>query len=87
LHDSQGFEPGEVENLKLAKDFIRKRSQQPELKDRLHAIWYDPRPRALRTIHDACRLCIEIPHANGRLFETGDEEFLKLNHEGSVFCT
>ncbi|KAG8868735.1 hypothetical protein FRB97_001954 [Tulasnella sp. 331] len=63
LHDSQGFEQGELANLHTVKDFIRRRNAMPALQDRIHAVW----------------LCIQIPYAGGRLLETGDEEFLKAD--------
>ncbi|KZP26940.1 hypothetical protein FIBSPDRAFT_854283 [Athelia psychrophila] len=62
LHDSQGFEPGETGNLNTVKDFILSRGDTVDLKDQVHAVW----------------LCAEIPFAGGRVFEIGDEEFLKL---------
>jgi predicted GTPase len=39
LHDSQGFVAGETQNLETVVRFITERVKQPELKDRLHAIW------------------------------------------------
>jgi hypothetical protein len=39
LHDSQGFEPGEVDNFQRVRDFIQARNRMPNLKDKLHAIW------------------------------------------------
>jgi hypothetical protein len=39
LHDSQGLEPGEVENLEIVQRFIERRSKMPDIKDKLHAIW------------------------------------------------
>jgi len=68
LHDSQGFEPGEVSNFNIVKKFIEKRSREPHIKDQLHAIWF----------------CIQVPHVGGRVFETGDEMFLQLNHKVPV---
>ncbi|KAF5356472.1 hypothetical protein D9757_012476 [Collybiopsis confluens] len=62
LHDSQGFAAGETQNFETVKRFIDGRAVQPELKDRLHAIWF----------------CMEIPTENGALFQTADEKFLKL---------
>ncbi|KDQ53818.1 hypothetical protein JAAARDRAFT_197254 [Jaapia argillacea MUCL 33604] len=62
LHDSQGLESGEVDNLNKIKDFVKRRMAEPKIKDRLHAVW----------------LCIEVPRAGGRLFETGTEELLQL---------
>jgi len=39
LHDSCGFEPGEVDNVQISRNFIQSRLQEPDLKDRLHAVW------------------------------------------------
>ncbi|KAJ7730914.1 hypothetical protein B0H16DRAFT_1584530 [Mycena metata] len=63
VHDSMGFEPGQDENFKAAKAFLELRSgYNVALKDRVHVIW----------------LCIQVPHAGGRVFEKGDEAFLRL---------
>ena len=40
LHDSQGFEPGEGDNYDAVKDFIKKRKNEPDIRNQLHAIWY-----------------------------------------------
>ncbi|KAF9460943.1 hypothetical protein BDZ94DRAFT_862602 [Collybia nuda] len=61
LHDSLGFEYCEDNTVEIVQKFLRRRSQEPLIKDRVHAIW----------------LCISIPIANGRLIETSVEEFLK----------
>jgi len=61
LHDSMGFEPGDTENYDLTVKFLEDRTEKSKpLMDRLHVIW----------------LCIQIPTADGRVFETGDEQFL-----------
>ncbi|KAJ7873898.1 hypothetical protein B0H14DRAFT_2719196 [Mycena olivaceomarginata] len=61
LHDSMGFEPGDTVNLELALKFLGDRTKKSTpFMDRLHVIW----------------LCIQIPTAGGRVFETGDEEFI-----------
>jgi len=39
FHDSRGFEGGSEDELKAVQDFVRQRSQERLLKDRLHAIW------------------------------------------------
>ncbi|KAJ7787445.1 hypothetical protein B0H14DRAFT_2953336 [Mycena olivaceomarginata] len=63
LHDSMGFEPGDEENLERAKQFLESRTgDDVDLKERVHVIW----------------LCIQVPYADSRVFETGDEDFLKL---------
>ncbi|KAF7333948.1 G domain-containing protein [Mycena sanguinolenta] len=57
-----GFEPGNTNEFETAKEFFKSRGKKVPLKDRVHVIW----------------LCIQVPHAGSRVFETGDEEFLKL---------
>jgi hypothetical protein len=42
FHDSRGFEAGGEDELKLVQDFVRRKSQEKRLKDRLHAIWFVP---------------------------------------------
>ena len=39
FHDSRGFEAGTTGELEDVTDFIKKRAEKKELKDRLHAIW------------------------------------------------
>ncbi|KAE9390773.1 hypothetical protein BT96DRAFT_1001977 [Gymnopus androsaceus JB14] len=68
LHDSQGFAAGETHNYKTVEEFIAERARQPELRDRLHAIWF----------------CAEIPTENGALFEAADENFLNLSDMHNV---
>jgi hypothetical protein len=41
FHDSQGFCHGSGDNFEVVKYFIQTRSQMPNLKDRLHVIWFD----------------------------------------------
>jgi hypothetical protein len=42
FHDSRGFEGGSDDELKTAQDFVSRRSQERQLKNRLHAIWFVP---------------------------------------------
>ncbi|KAK1224299.1 hypothetical protein PQX77_012807 [Marasmius sp. AFHP31] len=66
LHDSQGFAHGEVDNYQTVEKFIKERTDEKKpLKDRLHAIWF----------------CVEIPTANGALFEKGEEKIFELKLE------
>jgi hypothetical protein len=39
LHDSKGFEPGDLNQYQIVKDFIDKRMGMSELKEKLHAVW------------------------------------------------
>jgi hypothetical protein len=41
LHDSQGFSHADAGNFEIVQTFIEKRSKMTDLKDRLHAIWFD----------------------------------------------
>ena len=40
FHDSRGFEAGGKDELEAVKEFVKSKSQQPRLKNRLHAIWF-----------------------------------------------
>jgi len=44
FHDSRGFEAGGEDELKIVQDFVRRKSQEKRLKDRLHAIWFGSLP-------------------------------------------
>ncbi|KAI0245359.1 hypothetical protein BJV78DRAFT_1365433 [Lactifluus subvellereus] len=69
LHDSQGFETGDVTAFETVRQFIVERSKEDlELKERVHALW----------------LCTETPTAGGRVFEAGDERLLQFLHESGT---
>jgi len=61
----------------------------PQVKDRLHAVWYVSCNMHSKYPFDVptSRLCLLIPRARGRLIESGDEEFLKLPFGDSTFRT
>jgi hypothetical protein len=40
FHDSRGFEAGDDRQLGIVQDFVRRRSQEKSLNNRLHAIWF-----------------------------------------------
>ena len=40
FHDSRGFEAGSEYELEKVQEFVKSKSQQKQLKDRLHAIWF-----------------------------------------------
>jgi hypothetical protein len=42
FHDSRGFEAGGEDELKVVQEFVRRKSRERQLKDRLHAIWFVP---------------------------------------------
>ncbi|KAH9032021.1 hypothetical protein EDB85DRAFT_2114962 [Lactarius pseudohatsudake] len=66
LHDSKGFEPGDLSNYETVRTFIEQGSQQHlPMKDRIHGLW----------------LCVETPTAGGRVFERGEEYLLKFAHD------
>ncbi|KAI9432389.1 hypothetical protein H4582DRAFT_2131814 [Lactarius indigo] len=69
LHDSKGFEPGDLSNFETVRKFVQQRSrQQLPLGERIHGLW----------------LCTETPTAGGRVFETGDEKLLQFAHKDQV---
>ncbi|KAH9058916.1 hypothetical protein EDB83DRAFT_1011096 [Lactarius deliciosus] len=69
LHDSQGFEPGDLSNFETVRKFVQERSRQElSLSERIHGLW----------------LCTETPTAGGRVFETGDEKLLQFAHRNQV---
>jgi hypothetical protein len=43
FHDSRGFEAGGEDELKIVQEFVRHKSRERQLKDRLHAIWFAPK--------------------------------------------
>ncbi|KAH8988588.1 hypothetical protein EDB92DRAFT_1871368 [Lactarius akahatsu] len=69
LHDSKGFEPGDLVNFETVCEFIQQRSQQDlPLSERIHGLW----------------LCIETPTAGSRVLERGDEELLQFAHKNQL---
>ncbi|KAH9045199.1 hypothetical protein EDB85DRAFT_2270248 [Lactarius pseudohatsudake] len=69
LHDSKGFEPGDLTNFEIVREFVQQRSRQElPLSERIHGLW----------------LCTETPTAGGRVFEKGDEELLQFAHQKQV---
>ncbi|KAJ7714611.1 hypothetical protein B0H16DRAFT_1618166 [Mycena metata] len=69
LHDSMGFEHGNTDTFNDVKNFIVDRSNENRpMKERLHVVW----------------LCIKIPIAGDRVFETGDEKLIELAFDTGV---
>jgi predicted GTPase len=62
LHDSEGFESGDVVKFETVKRFIEKRGKMADLKEKLHAIW----------------ICVSVPVAGDRVVETGVEQLVNL---------
>jgi hypothetical protein len=54
FHDSRGFEGGSEDELKTVQDFVRLRSEERRLKDRLHAIWFVPSVTFNRKFTEIC---------------------------------
>ena len=80
FHDSRGFEGGSADELKTVQDFVRRRSHESKLKDRLHAIWFVPLvPRTVTsTTSSQClpfRYCVPMDCARPSL---------ELKHFGDV---
>ena len=83
LHDSKGFEPGDLSNFEIVREFVQQRSRNDiPLSERIHGLWYVnlfynlPIPS-----FTVIRLCTVTPTAGGRVFETGDEKLLQFAHK------
>ncbi|KAF7969973.1 hypothetical protein HWV62_25456 [Athelia sp. TMB] len=68
LHDSKGFENGEIENLQIVETFLKERGERADISQQVHAVW----------------LCLPIPTAGGRIFETGIEKLLQMKMKGKL---
>ena len=62
FHDSRGFEAGGEDELKIVQDFVRRKSQEKRLMDRLHAIWFVPWYLHLQ-IH---KITFQVLHSDGQ---------------------
>jgi hypothetical protein len=62
FHDSQGFEAGASEELENVWKFIEKRSNATELRDQLHAIWYEVH---IIYLHDRVIKLLQVLHTHG----------------------
>jgi hypothetical protein len=64
FHDSRGIESGSEEELNVVQSFVRKKSTERRLADRLHAIW-STRFRAF--VYDDYSLTpgLQVLHSNG----------------------
>ena len=40
FHDSRGFDAGDKRELEIVQDFVRRKTRERGLNDRLHAIWF-----------------------------------------------
>ena len=82
LHDSNGFEPGDLVNYNIVRDFILRRSK-PEVppEERVHGVWCVSLLYSAATYLTIIRLCTETPPAGGRVFEKGDELLVAFAHE------
>jgi len=61
FHDSRGFEAGSEDELKIVQEFVRRKSRETRLNDRLHAIWFVSfRYLRLQFHNIAFRFCIPM---------------------------
>ncbi|KAH9169801.1 hypothetical protein EDB89DRAFT_2072651 [Lactarius sanguifluus] len=68
FHDSRGIESGSTEELKIVQEFIRRKSEETRLQDRLHAIWFDSRVFAIMTTDShILRYCIPMDNQRPQL--------------------
>jgi hypothetical protein len=74
LHDSKGFEPGDLSNFETVREFVQQRSGDDlPLSEKIHGLWY---------VNFVYNLPIPpSPTAGSRVFETGDEKLLQFAHQ------
>jgi hypothetical protein len=63
FHDSRGFEAGAEDELKIVQEFVRRKSQEKKLNDRLHAIWFVPSGTYTSKFP---RLLLQVLHSDGQ---------------------
>jgi hypothetical protein len=63
FYDSRGFEAGDGEELKIVQDFVRRKSQEKRLTDRLHAIWFVLCGYLHLQIH---KITLQVLHSDGQ---------------------
>ncbi|GKT58414.1 peptidoglycan binding domain protein [Colletotrichum tofieldiae] len=44
IHDSEGFQAGNKKEVAVFKKFLKRRAEARDIRDQLHAIWYDTAP-------------------------------------------
>jgi len=65
FHDSRGFEAGAEDELKIVQEFVRRKSQERRLQDRLHAIWYVLLPSGIYS-RKFTRFAFQVLHPDGQ---------------------
>jgi len=65
FHDSRGFEAGGEDELKIVQDFVRRKSQEKRLNDRLHAIWFVPCRLAYLDLQ-IHKIAFQVLHSDGQ---------------------
>jgi hypothetical protein len=62
FHNSRGFEAGAEDELKIVQDFVRRKSQEKRLTNRLHAIWCVPAYLHLQIYN----IAFQVLHSDGQ---------------------
>jgi hypothetical protein len=65
FHDSRGFEAGSKDELETVQEFVKSKSQQTRLRDRLHAIWFVFFVNLQLSIHKAT-VTFQVLHSYGQ---------------------
>jgi len=50
LHDSKGFEQGDIDNLAAVTQFIKERRDNEDIKEQLHAVWCADSTKTIRML-------------------------------------
>lgn len=60
LHDSGGFEAGDVSQIKSVENFVKRKASRTDLAERLHVIWYVLLPNLNEQAYLRSRFCVEM---------------------------
>jgi hypothetical protein len=86
FHDSCGFEAGSEDELKIVQEFVRRKSREPQLKDRLHAIWFVPfRIYPYKSSRLLVRYCIPMDNVRPELDLTYFDDICPDKNGTSVY--
>ena len=68
FHDSRAFESSSENELRIVQEFVRRKSREKRLKDRLHAIWFVSFRDLLLRLHNIVfRFCIPMDNVRSLL--------------------
>jgi len=82
VHDSEGFEAGKLNEVDVVRKFIDRRSQERDINERLHLVWF-VLPLFLLVVNPVIwihrRYCMEM---NSRPIQQAEKDFFSTPLQG-----